>query len=135
MDALAPIVNSLNAPFWEGARSGALMLPFCVATGRAFWPPSPWSPFHANGAVAWRRVEPVGTLVSRVVYRRSFHPALAPLMPYAIALVTLDAGARLQAHLARPDDPESPRAGERVALRFLPLIEGGPAVPTVEKLP
>ena len=33
---LAPVINMLNAPFWEGARKGRLMLPYCEVTGRAF---------------------------------------------------------------------------------------------------
>ena len=126
--------NTLNEPFWQAAAEDRLVLPFCESTGRAFWPPSPISPFATGGKVAWRNVEPVGTLRALAVYRRVFDRDFASLMPYAVALIDLDAGSRLQAHLAHPDAPDAPRRGERVRLRFTPILEGGPAVPVVEKI-
>jgi uncharacterized protein len=124
---LNPAINTLNAPFWEAARAGRLVLPFCTTTGRAFWPPSPSSPYATGGAVEWRDAEPRGRLCTGVVYRRSFHKAFEALMPYAIGLVELDAGPRLQAHIPNPDSASAPRTGERVALRFTrPFADGEP---------
>lgn len=134
MAELDPIVNDLDAPFWDGARAGRLMLPFCLATGRAFWPPSPLSPHVSRGAVEWRVVEPVGVLQAVVIFRRSYHQALAARMPYGIGQVALDAGPRLQAHIVDPDGIGAPRAGDRVRLDFAALIEGGPAVPIACRL-
>lgn len=128
-ETVSPILNALNTPFWAAAAEGRLILPACVATGRAFWPPSPVSPFVTGGAVAWREARAEGVLRGVVVYRRVFQKAFERLTPYGAALVELDAGPRLMAHLARPDDPAAPRPGARVRLGFAPLFEGGPAVP------
>ncbi len=129
MSDVLPLINRLNAPFWDGARQGRLVLPHCVATGRAFWPPSPISPFADGGAVDWRAVEPVGEVKALAAYRRVFHQAFAPLMPFAIALVEPDAGPRLQVHVPRADDPEAPRTGSRVVLSFAPILPDGPPIP------
>ena len=110
------------------------MLPVCVVSGQAFWPPSPMSPFITSGAVEWREVSPFGTLVGLVVYRRLFQRALESLTPYGVGLVALDAGPRLMAHLPAPDDPQAARSADRVRVAFAPLLEGGPAVPTLVRL-
>lgn len=133
MDGLQPIVNSLNRPFWDAAEAGRLVLPYCVQSGRAFWPPSPSSPF-TGGAVLWRDVAATGRLRSRVVYRRGFMKELEARMPYAVGLVELDAGPRLLAHIETPDAPGSPQPDERVAIHFLRLVEGGRPVPTARKM-
>jgi uncharacterized OB-fold protein len=118
-----PIINDLNRPFWDGAAKGCLMLPYCVATGAAFWPPSSLSPFAAGREVEWREVAAAGTVVACVTYRRPFQKKFAPLLPYGIAMVELDSGPRLQAHVEQPDEAGSPRTGDRVTLAFKALLE------------
>lgn len=119
-------VNNLNRPYLEAAARNQLLLPFCTASGRAFWPPSPVSPFVTGGAVEWRAVKPQGTLRARVIYRRGFLKDFDPLMPYGIGLVELADGPRLQAHIASPDTEDAPRAGDAVRLAFEKLLDGAP---------
>ena len=134
MTAASPVRNTLNEPFWQAAAEDRWMMPFCERTGRAFWPPSPVSPFVTGGKVTWRTIEPVGMLRAVAVYRRVFDRDFASLMPYAVALIDLDAGPRLQAHLPHPDAPGAPRRGDRVRLRFKRILEDGQPVPVVEKI-
>jgi uncharacterized OB-fold protein len=119
---LTPVINSLNAPFWDAAKQGRLVLPRCVRTGRSFWPPSPFSPFVTNGPVEWRPAGPEALLIARVTYRRSFLKAFDPLMPYAIGLVELAEGPRLQAFIRDPDSAAAPGADDRVRLSFEHLL-------------
>lgn len=123
--SLRPIVNELNAPFWEGARAGELKLPHCTRTGRAFWPPSPLSPFAENAQVEWRSVAPRGVVRALCVYRRVFLKEFEPLAPFGVALVELDGGVRLQAHVPEPFGERPLRAGDAVSLSFRVLVEGG----------
>jgi uncharacterized OB-fold protein len=118
---LAPILNALSQPFWDAAAVGRLCLPFCTATGRAFWPPSPSSPFATGGEVMWHDIPPEGIVRSLVVYRRAFQQALADRLPYGVALVEVAPGVRLLAHAP---DPGGAVAGDRVRLGFRPLREG-----------
>ena len=130
----SPIVNALNDPFWRGAAEGRLVLPFCVQTGRAFWPPSPVSPFATGGAVEWREAASIGTMRAMVIYRRSFQEAFKSLMPYGIGLVELDAGPRLQVHVPTPDAAAAPHSGDRVGISFVRLIDHGERVPVAHRL-
>lgn len=128
-EPLAPIVNALSRPFWDSAAAGRLSLPFCAATGRPFWPPSPSSPFARGGAVSWRDAAPEGIVRSLVVYRRAFQQALADRLPYGVALIEVAPGVRLLAHVP---DPGAAAAGDRVRLGFRPLREGELPVLTLE---
>jgi uncharacterized OB-fold protein len=127
-ERIAPITNHLAEPFWSAASASRLCLPRCVASGRAFWPPSPSSPFVTGGAVEWHDMPARGVVRSLVVYRRAFQKALADRVPYGVALVEVAPGLRLQAHVAAPDDPRSPGPGDVVGLAFAPLREGESAV-------
>jgi uncharacterized protein len=133
-EGISPIINTLNAPFWQAAAEDRLVLPYCTATDHAFWPPSPVSPFVTAGSVEWRAAEPTGRVIATAIYRRGFHKAFTELMPYAIGLVELDCGPRLQAHIAHPDAADAPRSGDRVRIRFARIVEGGDPVPTAERL-
>ncbi len=134
VESVAPIVNSLNAPFWQGAAEGRLMLPYCTTTNGAFWPPSPASPFVTGGPVEWREAKGDGTVLAVAVYRRPFHPAFTALMPYAIGLVALDAGPRLHVHIANPDAAGAARKGDRVRIAFAPILKAGVPVPTALRM-
>ena len=133
-EAVLPLRNALNRPFWDGVEAGVLVLPRCPATDRAFWPPSPSSPF-TGGAVEWAPCDPMGTVESIVVYRRAFQQAFAHLLPYGIALVALDAGPRLMAHVQGPDTPGAPVVGDRVSIGFDILLAGGVPLPTAHPIP
>ena len=127
-EPVAPIANALSRPFLDAAERGRLSLPYCEATARFFWPPSPSSPFAPGGAVAWREVSAEARLLSRVTYRRAFQQAFAAALPYAVGLVEVAPGVRLLAHLAAPDRPGAPQPGDRVRLGFARIAEGGPPV-------
>jgi len=130
-EPVAPILNELNAPFWAAAEEGRLLLPQCLTTGRAFWPPSPVSPFVSGGPTGWSPARGEGVLRALAVYRRGFQKAFEPLLPYGVGLVELDEGPRLQAFLPTPDGADAPRPGDRVRLTFARLLPNGPKVPTL----
>lgn len=123
---LMPIVNDLSRPFCTAAQEDRLVLPYCVATGRPFWPASPASPFRTAGEVEWRDVSAEGRLLSLVVYRRTFQTEFAAALPYGIALVEIVPGVRLMVHVVTPD--EAPAPGASVRLCFKPIVAGGAKV-------
>jgi hypothetical protein len=129
MDELTPVINQLNAPFWKAAERGELLLPWCAATGRHFWPAAPRSPYHLDTPVEWRPAPVEGVLVVAVIYRRSFMKSLEPVMPYAIGQVELDAGPRLLVHLRDIALASPERAGSRVRVFFDSILGSSPKVP------
>lgn len=133
-ESVEPLVNDLNRPFWDGAQAGRLMMPHCVSTKAAFWPPSPVSPFRDGRDVHWSEVEPEGIVLASVVYRRPFQKSFADLLPYGIAMIALNCGPRLQAHVVRPDDAGAPRAGSAVRLDFRRLTPSGGLILVAEPL-
>ena len=122
METVEAITNSLWAPFHDGAAADRLMLPHCIETDRAFWPPSPSSPYVTHGAVEWRAVAGWGVLIAHVTYRRGFQKAFQALLPYGVGLVEFEGGVRLQAHIPNPDTERSPVAGSRVRVAFRALV-------------
>lgn len=127
VESISPVVTSLNAPFWEGAAAGRLVLPRCAETGRFFWPPSPVSPF-ADAAMRWQPADPAGTLETVAIYHRIFQAPLADRKSYGIGLVALAVGPRLLVHIGNTD---AFVAGDPVRLTFAPLLPDLPAVPTI----
>ncbi len=132
-EPIAPIVNELNAPFWTAAEEGRLVLPLCLTTGRAFWPPSPISPFVTGGATSWSPAGGEGVLRALAIYRRVFQKAFEPLAPYGVGLVELDEGPRLHAFISTGDAADAPKAGDRVRLSFASLLPDGPKVPALTR--
>jgi uncharacterized OB-fold protein len=134
-EPIAPIINDLNAPFWEAAEQGRLVLPRCLTTGRAFWPPSPNSPFVSAGATDWSAARSEGVLRAVTIYRRVFQKAFQSLLPYGVGLVELDEGPRLQAFISAPDSPVAPKPGDRVRLVFGKALPDGPNIPMISCSP
>lgn len=124
METVEAVANSLWAPFHQCAAADQLVLPYCVETDRAFWPPSPTSPYVTHGAADWRAVSGEGVLIARVTYRRGFQKAFAALLPYGVALVEFEGGVRLQAHISQPDADDGLIAGAVVRVGFRSLIQG-----------
>lgn len=129
-EPIATPVNALNRPFWDAAANARLLLPWCPFTQRFFWPPSPLSPY-SGAEPEWGDAPATGVLRAIAVYRRAFQKAFAPVMPYGVGLVELDAGPRLQAHLAAPDAADAPKPGDRVILAFHAILPHGPKVPHI----
>lgn len=95
-------------PYWDAARRGELLLPFCRPCGRFFYYPRPFCPTCFRWDVEWRRASGRGTLHSYAVHHRALTPGFDELIPYVPALVDLEEGVRVVTRLVDVD-PASPR--------------------------
>ena len=129
IESIEPIINNLNAPFWDAATRGELVLPWCAATRKFYWPPAPVSPFSLDTPISWRPAETGGTLQAAVTYRRSYLKVLDPIMPYSVGIVELDAGPRLQVHLRDGNLALPAQHGQRVQIYFEGLLPDSRPVP------
>ncbi|KUM27013.1 hypothetical protein AU467_18820 [Mesorhizobium loti] len=68
-----------------------------------------------NAAPAFEPVAGTGTVESVSVIHRSFYPAIKA--PYALAIVRLDEGACMTAHIVETD-PAAVRIGDKVSVTF-----------------
>lgn len=91
--------------FWEGAKAGKLLLQRCGDTGRAYFPPRPFSPYTGTRNVEVFEASGRGTLHSYVIHHRPV-PGFKP--PYAIAVVELEEGPRMMTNII--DCPQTPEA-------------------------
>lgn len=85
----------LDAPFWEAARGGRLVVQRCTQCAHAYWPATERCGDCDGGTLGtleWVEVPPVGRVWSFAVYHRVFDPRLDVEVPYAVVAVELDAG-------------------------------------------
>ena len=115
-----PAVNPETKPFWDAAREGRFLVPFCAACGRAHWYPRAICPFCASDKVEWREASGKGAIYTFSVMRRVKEP-------YAIAHVTLAEGPTMLTNIVNCDFDKL-RIGQPVAVVFQET-EGGPPVP------
>jgi uncharacterized OB-fold protein len=91
--------------FWEGTKQGKLLLQRCEDTGKAYFPPRPFSPYTGSRNVTTFEASGRAILYSYVIHHRQV-PGFTP--PYAIAVVQLEEGPRMMTNII--DCPQTPEA-------------------------
>jgi uncharacterized OB-fold protein len=91
-----PVVTAETQAFWNAAREGRFLVPFCAACGRAHWYPRAICPFCTSENIEWRPGSGRGTIYTFSVMRRVKEP-------YAIAHVTLAEGPTMLTNLVDCD--------------------------------
>lgn len=84
--------------FWDGCKQGKLLIQRCKDTGKAYFPPRPFSPFTGSREVETFEASGKGRLFSYVI---NYRPArgFEDETPYAIAVVELEEGVRMMANI------------------------------------
>jgi hypothetical protein len=115
--------HPLYAPHWRAAADGRLAMQKCDACGYVRWPPEPLCPQCLTAGGRWTDLPTTGAVWSVAIYEHAYHPAFRDEVPYACALVELDAGPRLIGRVvgAPPDEIE---IGERVSAVFPEVAPG-----------
>ena len=114
--------EALDAPFWEAARDGRLVVQRCTRCSHAWWPAVERCGDCDGGALEWVEVPPVGRVWSFAVYHRIFDPRLDVEVPYVIVAVELDAGVCLPGRFV--GDAAALTVGLDVEASFVELEEG-----------
>ena len=127
----APRMNEA-APHWQSAKSGVLSVPRCTTCARCAWPPRARCG-QCGGALEWIACRGTASLVTWSVVRRAADPALKEDVPYVVAIVELDEGARLFTNIVGAD-PAALRAGMRLDCRFEPTEDDAAWVPVFTPL-
>lgn len=113
-----PFVLALpeNAPFWEAAERGVLLLKHCNACGKPHWYPRVVCPLCGSDDLAWREASGRGQVYSFSIVRRMGEP-------YVLAFVTLDEGPTVMTNIV--ETPlDAVRIGARVEVVFRRVPEG-----------
>ena len=115
----SPVVTVETKAFWDAAREGRFLVPFCTACGKAHWYPRAICPFCASDTIEWRNGSGKGTIYTFSVMRRAKEP-------YVIAQVTLAEGPTMLTNIV-DCDPDKVAIGQPVAVVFRETENGPPA--------
>ncbi|MFC5747221.1 Zn-ribbon domain-containing OB-fold protein [Actinomadura rugatobispora] len=131
-----PAADGLDAPYWDGLRSGELRIQRCAGCRTWLWGPRRMCPECHGFELVWEGVPATGTVYS---WCRTHHPYMAEfaeLTPYVTVVVELPhaggvrllglltgegrdvrIGDRLAGHVERPADAAWPLLRWRLASR------------------
>ncbi len=131
MPRQSPVPDEVDAPYFEAANNGRLVIQYCSACDRYQHPPD--RVCYACGSadnLTWREVRGRGTIYSYGVVHDSPVKALQVDQPYNVAVIDLDdcPGINVLSHLPGTPVDEVPIGG-KVELMFLKTEATGQMVP------
>ena len=94
-----PLADPDSAPYWEGARRHELLIQRNKVTGEFRFPPGPMVNIPGVQDWEWARASGKGTVYSFCVAHHPAHPYFRDKVPYNVAVVELEEGARIVANL------------------------------------
>jgi uncharacterized OB-fold protein len=106
-------------PYWAAARNGRFMLPRCRQCGLCCHPSRTRCVRCSSPELSYQPADGKGLVYSFTVVWRALIPALAPLVPYVLALIDLTEGPRLVSVVRC--EPGEARVGLPVAVTFEPI--------------
>ncbi len=112
-----PRITELNAPYFAGARDGALRLQQCRSCRQYVFYPRAWCPACRHTDLHWVDVSGRGLVVTFSVVRQAPSPAFAAEVPYVLAVVELAEGPQVMANIVGAA-PERVHVGLRVRVVF-----------------
>ncbi|MCI5074193.1 Zn-ribbon domain-containing OB-fold protein [Oricola sp.] len=89
-------------PFWQGAKAGKLMLPWCEDCGQPHFYPRAICPHCLSDRLDWRQASGRGKLHTYVINHRAAKGFTAP---YVIAVVELAEGPRMLSNVVTEGEP------------------------------
>lgn len=119
-----PDLAGPNAPHWQGAREGRLVVQLCSACGAARYPHSSLCPSCAGVDATWGAIRPTGRVLSWCRFHRRYFEDFALEVPYTVLLVRMDDGVKLFANWVAAQAARIPLIGERVEAAFEELVPG-----------
>ncbi len=81
--------DPIDAPYWEAARRGELVIQRCTSCGARRFPPRPMCPACQCCDHEWQRMSGEGRIWSYVMPHPPLLPAFAAIAPYNVVVVEL----------------------------------------------
>jgi uncharacterized OB-fold protein len=94
-----PVINEDTAPYWEYCRKHELRMQKCQQCGYIRFPASIVCPRCHSLEAEWARLSGKGKVYSFIVYHQAYHPAYKDALPYAVAIIQLDEGPRMESNI------------------------------------
>lgn len=114
-----PIIEEDTREFWQGCKDRKLLLPKCKSCRGYHFPPSSLCPHCMSGDLEWVESKGRGKIYTYTVYHQAFafDPSWKDDIPYTVAVIELEEGIRMMAHL-KDCSPEEVAIGKEVELCF-----------------
>ncbi len=117
-----PVKQPESDFYWEKTQSRELWLRRCNDCDRAYFYPRDFCPTCGGRNVEWIRSSGKGTLHAFAIVHRAPTPAFRDRVPFVVAMIDLEEGARLPANLVGVDpDPALIAVGMPVEVDFQDL--------------
>jgi len=94
-----PRIDGANAPYWEGARAGRLMLQQCLDCGTHRFPASRYCAHCHGDRSAWVQASGEGVVESFCTFHKPYWPGTEGAVPYDVVQVRLKEGVQLFSNL------------------------------------
>jgi uncharacterized protein len=89
------VVASADRPFWDAIDAGHFVLARCACGAYYTRLQACLSCQGSAEAVSWVPAAGTGTVRSFVIFDKAYHPYFATLLPYVVAIITLQEGAEI----------------------------------------
>lgn len=98
-DKPLPVINGDTAPYWAYCHKHQLRMQQCRQCGNIRFPISIVCPKCHSLEFDWTRLSGKGKVYSFCVYRQAYHPAYVDDIPYAVAIIQLEEGPRMESNI------------------------------------
>jgi uncharacterized protein len=112
-----PTVNADGETFWASAKEERLCLQRCISCHTYRYPPGYLCRHCGSPDSEWVEVSGRGIIYSFSIVRRGPTPEFSSITPYILALVQLEEGPRMMAHILE-DAQDRVSIGDRVSVVF-----------------
>ena len=98
-DKPLPVINEDTAPYWEYCRNHELRMQKCQQCGYIRFPASIVCPKCHSLEAEWTKLSGKGKVYSFIIYHQVYHPSYKDDLPYAVAIIQLDEGPRMESNI------------------------------------
>ena len=129
MARLEPEATEASDPFWDATKEQRYLVQWCTACDRPIFYPREVCPTCLSpDSLTWRQSSGAGVVHAVSVQHRPANPTMADRVPYAVALVDVDAGdsgrtIRVMSNVVNCD-AGSVTVGDQVQVTWEPLSDG-----------
>jgi uncharacterized protein len=106
MNRIEPPVSDTSHGFWDATRQRQLVLQFCNSCGKAIHYPRAICPHCHSTDLKFRPASGRGLVYAFSVMHRPGNPTMQARVPYVVALIDLEEGARLMSNVVGCDPSE-----------------------------
>lgn len=119
-----PDYDGPNAPHWQGAREGKVVVQVCSDCGKPRYPSTHLCPACSSGKATWEAIRPQGRVRSWCRFHRAYFPEFEAELPYTVLLVRMTDGVDLFSNFVSASMGDPPVIGQAVEAAFEEMSPG-----------